>query len=389
MKIVHMADSHLGFTSYSRVDKHGRNVVEGLFYQGFEQAVAKIIEINPDAVVHSGDVFHHVRPGIRPLYHFKVGLEKLQKAGIPVILISGNHDSPKSFAGTSPFVIYQGMKGVHISRKYEYEFFEEGDYKFHCIPFCLDSSDYTTQFSKIETSGKDVLVMHGLVESLRNRKLHTVGEHELNDSLLKKDFDYIALGHYHARARIATNAWYSGSLEYFNFGEARDEKGLLLVDLETGEVKPVEVRPRYMADLEPLDCSGLSTEMISERLMELCDPGVIKDKIVRVNLTNVDRSAYKNVNQASINRLISPALYLKVRVDFAEEKERRDREPIDRFSLQSEFEKFMEAEISRGLIPKSIKEDLVAYGSDLVKKAVSSGNTEVLDAPQQAKPSQL
>ena len=123
--------------------------------------------------------------------------------------------------------------------------------------------------------------------------------------------------------------------------------------------------------------------------MELCDPEVIKDKIVRVNLTNVDRSAYKNVNQASINRLISPALYLKVRVDFAEEKERRDREPIDRFSLQSEFEKFMEAEISRGLIPKSIKEDLVAYGSDLVKKAVSSGNTEALDAPQQAKPSQL
>ena len=385
-----MADSHLGFTSYSRVDKHGRNAIEEMFYHGFEQAIDRIIkELKPDAVVHSGDVFHHVRPGIRPLYHFKVGLEKLQMAGIPAIIISGNHDSPKGFAGTSPFVIYQGMKGVHIARKYEYEFFEEGDYKFHCIPFCLDPSDYTAQFSKVEMSGRDALVMHGLVESLRNRKLHTVGEHELNDSLLKKDFDYIALGHYHSQTQIATNAWYSGSIEYFNFGEARDRKGLLLVDLETGDVKPVEIRPRYMVDLEPLDCSGLSTDEISERLMEICDHDVIKDKIVRVNLINVDRPAYKNINLARINKLISPALYLKVRVDFADEKERRDRKPIDMFGLRSEFEMFMEAEASQGLIPQAIKDEVVAYGSDIVRKAVSSWNTEALDAPQQVDPSQL
>ena len=76
--------------------------------------------------------------------------------------------------------------------------------------------------------------MHGLVESLGNRKMRTVGEHELKDSLLKRDFDYIALGHYHAQARISENAWYSGSIEYFNFGEATDAKGMLLVDLEKG-----------------------------------------------------------------------------------------------------------------------------------------------------------
>jgi exonuclease SbcD len=76
-----------------------------------------------------------------------------------------------------------------------------------------------------------VLVMHGLVESLRNKRLRTVGEHELKDSLLKRDFDYIALGHFHGQAQVAENAWYSGSVEYFNFGEANDRKGLLFVNL--------------------------------------------------------------------------------------------------------------------------------------------------------------
>ena len=52
MKIIHMADSHLGFTSFSRVDKYG-NLVEEMVYKGFEQAINKIIEIKPDAVVHA------------------------------------------------------------------------------------------------------------------------------------------------------------------------------------------------------------------------------------------------------------------------------------------------------------------------------------------------
>ena len=38
-----------------------------MIYEGFDLAIDKIIELMPDAVVHAGDVFHHVRPRIRPL----------------------------------------------------------------------------------------------------------------------------------------------------------------------------------------------------------------------------------------------------------------------------------------------------------------------------------
>jgi len=266
MKIIHLADSHLGFSSYSRLDEHGRNRIEEMVYSGFDQVVEKIIELRPDAVVHAGDVFHHVRPKIRPLFIFQRGLLRLIEKDIPVIIISGNHDAPKSFSQTSPFRLFEGLQDVHIAQRYEYEPFEVGDCHFHCIPFCLDAGDYLTEFEKIERKGRDVLVMHGLVESLSNKKMRSVGEHELSDSLLKNDFDYIALGHFHGQAQISENAWYSGSVEYFNFGEAQDRKGMLLFDSETGRAESIAVRPRYMIDHPAIDCEGLRSEEIAECL---------------------------------------------------------------------------------------------------------------------------
>jgi DNA repair exonuclease SbcCD nuclease subunit len=335
--------------------------------------------LKPDAVVHAGDVFDHVRPRIRPLYVFKQGLEKLQEAGIPVVIISGNHDAPKSYSAISPFYIYEGMKDVNIAHKYQYERFDLGDCAIQCIPFCLDPGDYLKEFGKIERSGNDVLVMHGLVEALKNRKMRTVGEHELKDSLLKTDFDYIALGHYHGQTQISENAWYSGSIEYFNFGEARDEKGILLVDLESGEAKPVCVRPKYMIDSPSIDCSGMSSAELTEELLSLCDPVVIHDQIVRINLMNVSRSAYKNLNHSRLSKLGSTALYLKIKIEYRDDKERSD-VPVDSLRLHEEFVNFLKGETSRDGVSKSIKDDVIAYGSDLLQKAVTAHNTEALDA---------
>lgn len=380
MKIVHLADSHLGFSNYSRLDQHGQNRIEEMVYSGFDQAVERIIQLRPDAVVHAGDVFHHVRPKIKPLVIFQRGLQRLTDAGIPVIIISGNHDAPKSYSSTSPFLLFEGMKGVHIAQRYKYEHFEVGDHCFHCIPFCLEPQDYLSEFGKVERSGKDVLVMHGLVESLRNRKMRSVGEHELQDSLLKRDFDYIALGHFHAQMPIASNAWYSGSVEYFNFGEAEDKKGMLLVDLETGEARPVEVRPKYMVDYPAVDCSGLSSEEISERLMGLCDGNEVRDKMVRINLKNVSREAYKRIDTGRLSRLGAPALHLKIKAEFVDEQEMVER-PVDRLRLHEEFAEFMKEEASKNLIPKAIKDVVMVYGSDLIKKAVLDKGREALDAP--------
>ncbi|NYT01271.1 MAG: exonuclease SbcCD subunit D [Methanosarcinales archaeon] len=378
MKILHLADSHLGFSNFSRVDRVGRNLMEEKIYQGFERVVDRILEIRPDAVVHAGDVFHHVRPRIRPLYVFKKGLERLQEAGIPVVVISGNHDAPKSYAAVSPFLLFEGMRDVHIAHRYSYQSFEVGDHTFHCIPFCLSPEDYLPEFHKIAMTGDDVLVMHGLVEALGNHRMMTVGEHQIKDSLLKSDFHYIALGHYHNQARISENAWYSGSVEYFNFGEARDCKGMLLVDLESGRATPVPVHAPYMVDHSPVDCLGLSPGQILEEIQSRSCQA--EDRIVRINLFNVDRSSYRRINPAQIGQLGSKALYLKVRVQYVDEPSPGPSGAVDALRLPDEFRKFMD--VVRGELPRAIQEEVMSYGSQLIRGAVESRNTEALDAPQ-------
>ncbi len=379
MRIVHLADSHLGFSSYSSLDQHGQNRIEEMVYSGFEMAMEKIVQTHPDAVVHAGDVFHHVRPKIKPLVIFQRGLQRLKEAGIPVIVISGNHDAPKSYSQISPFRLFEGLRGVHIAQRYQYERFEIGDYNFHCIPFCLEPQDYLQEFAKIERKGRDVLVMHGLVESLKNKKLRSVGEHELKDSLLKSDFDYIALGHFHGQTPIAANAWYSGSVEYFNFGEADDRKGMLLVDLETGRAEPVEVRPKYMIDHPAVDCSGMSSEELAECLLDLCHEDDVRDRMVRITLRNVNRAAYRSIDQGKLNRLGSDALYFKIKPEFIDDQKRVER-PVDRLKLHEEFARFMTEEASQERIPEMIKAEVVAYGSQLMKKAVMARDREAMDA---------
>jgi DNA repair exonuclease SbcCD nuclease subunit len=379
MKIIHLADSHLGFSSYSRLDEHGRNRIEEMVYSGFDQAVEKIIELRPDAVVHAGDVFHHVRPKIKPLVVFQRGLMRLMKEDIPVIIISGNHDAPKSFSSTSPFRLFEDLQGVHMAQRYRYERIEVGDHYFHCIPFCLEPQDYLTEFEKIKRSGRDVLVMHGLVESLQNKKMRSVGEHELKDSFLKSDFDYIALGHFHGQAQISQNAWYSGSLEYFNFGEAQDEKGMLLVDLESGKAERVPVKPRYMIDHPAIDCGGMRSEEIAQCLMQLCSADEFRDEMVRITLKNLSRAAYRSIDQTRLNKLGASALYFKIRTEFADAEEHFER-PVDRRTLHEEFSGYLREESSRELMPARIKNEVLAYGSEIMKKAVLARHKEALDA---------
>jgi DNA repair protein SbcD/Mre11 len=382
MRIIHMADSHLGFSAYNRVDQYGRNIIEEKIYEGFTQAMDKIInDVHPDAVVHAGDVFHHVRPRIRTLYKFKQELERLNKKKIPTIIISGNHDSPKSSSTTSPFSLFEGLEHIHIVHNSEYRCIPIGDHSFHCIPFCLDSDAYVDEFSKIEPTGSDVLVMHGLIESIKDKRLRTVGEHELSDSFLKSYFSYIALGHYHNQSQVAGNAWYSGSIEYFNFGETTDCKGILQVDLDTHKVEQIGIRSKYMVDHPPIDCSSFSSLELAERLLSLCDEGEIRDKIVRINLKNVSRAAFKGIDQSKKKKLESSALFLKINVEYIDEKDKCDIQ-LDSMRLDEAFSRFIEEESKNDRLRKTITKDIMTYGTDVMKRAVSMHNTGSLNASE-------
>ena len=96
MKIVHVSDTHIGFSAYRKVDDEtGINQREMDVYRRFAEFTDKAIEIHPDVVIHSGDLFDSVRPSNRAISVALDNLARITAAGIPVVVIAGNHSTPR------------------------------------------------------------------------------------------------------------------------------------------------------------------------------------------------------------------------------------------------------------------------------------------------------
>ena len=87
MKVVHLADTHLGYSAYRKISESGYNQREEDVILAFIDAVDKIVNLRPDAVLHCGDLFDSVRPTNRIV---SIGIKQLMRiydAGIPLVLI--------------------------------------------------------------------------------------------------------------------------------------------------------------------------------------------------------------------------------------------------------------------------------------------------------------
>jgi DNA repair exonuclease SbcCD nuclease subunit len=109
MKIVHLADTHLGYRAFSgKLDSDRRlNQRECDVYDRWHEATKKAIELAPDIVIHAGDLFDSSRPAPRAIAEALDGFARLRKADIPVVVIAGNHETPRFRSGGSVFEILE------------------------------------------------------------------------------------------------------------------------------------------------------------------------------------------------------------------------------------------------------------------------------------------
>ena len=218
MQLIHIADTHLGLAAFNRLDtESGMNLREKQVYDNFLAAVDAIVKEKPDVLVHAGDLFDTVKPKTKAYTTVLEALERLHVAGIPLVVIAGNHSMVKTRYTTSPYaVLNYHHSRISAAYKFRYEKVEIGDTMFHLIPNMLRVEDYRIAYDEIELASgyNNVLVTHGLATAIKDKRLATVAEHELDNTILSDRFDYIALGHYHNQSQITDNAWYSGSTEY-------------------------------------------------------------------------------------------------------------------------------------------------------------------------------
>jgi DNA repair exonuclease SbcCD nuclease subunit len=317
MRFVHIGDSHLGLSQFNRLADDGVNLRERLIYDNFLAGIDAIIGVKPDAVVHAGDLFHSVRPKTLAYTTALESLSRLGDAGIPLLVIAGNHDMRKSRYTTSPFEVLEYHRApVHAGYGSHYEPVDLDDTRFHLIPNLLEPGQYREEFDRAEPlgGGFNVLVTHGLASNLRDRRLGTVMEHEIDTTMLSPEFDYIALGHFHGQRQVADNAWYCGSQEYLTYGEIRDTKGGLLIDLDRRRVDPVILPCTPMVDLGDLECASLSAREVGEEIAERTGhaEGSPQSPMAIVTLTGANRRMLQSMDPEILREARSRLLDLRI-----------------------------------------------------------------------------
>ncbi|MGD0081440.1 MAG: DNA repair exonuclease [Methanoregula sp.] len=324
MTLIHIADTHLGLAAFNRLDpESGMNLREKQIYDNFLSAIDVIIQQKPDVLVHAGDLFDTVKPKTKAYTTVLEALERLHAAGIPLVIIAGNHSMVKTRYTTSPFEVLTYHKSqITAAYKFRYEKVELQDTLFHLIPNMLRVEDYRTAYDQIELSGKhnNVLVTHGLATQIKDKRLATVAEHELDGTILSDRFDYIALGHYHRQCRITDNAWYSGSTEYLTYGEIADEKGGLLVEPGRHTVTHLELPKTPMADLGTVKCEGVHPgDITAEIIARVTLKNLPEYAMAQVTLDGLSREHGKGIDTRDLAGIREHLLDLKIRVKTEEE----------------------------------------------------------------------
>ncbi|MFM8485235.1 MAG: exonuclease SbcCD subunit D, partial [Bacteroidota bacterium] len=150
MTILHFSDTHLGFQAFDIVNNEGINAREQDIYDAFERVTQEILSRKPDLVIHSGDFFHRPSPSNRALTFGLEQLNRISKAGIPVALIAGNHETPKTIYNSPILRALRAIDGIFPIFRDEWECFTFGEVAVHGVPHINDPARLNSELSRME-----------------------------------------------------------------------------------------------------------------------------------------------------------------------------------------------------------------------------------------------
>lgn len=371
MKIIHFSDTHLGYSEGSKTDEFGVNLRESDVYQAFTKVVDKIVEVKPDLVIHSGDLFDNPRPTNRAINFALKEINRISKIDIPFVLISGNHSTPRVKTSGSIFESFALFDNIYPVYDLECKEIKLNNVSIHCLPHMLTEQEMQKSFNGLKPNPKseiNIIIAHVGITADVQYRMGEFNEQVIPYSSLSKkaDFDYIALGHYHKNVKLAENAWYSGSTERFSFDDVGKDKGFIVTDISKKgvNIEFVPIAIREMVLIGPLNCTDLTVQEIMKTLEANID-GKIKDKVVLVNLINLSRYKYVELDFARMKELTLQAAYVKFNYQWEMKAgEKTTQTAIG--ALTTEFESFLARQKIKDLDKKRLKE----IGIDYLSKAI-------------------
>jgi exonuclease SbcD len=360
IRLLHFADLHIGVENYGRLDPQtgvSSRVLD--FLRRFDELIGDGLEREVDLVIFAGDAFKTRDPN--PTYQraFARRVKRLADAGVPVVLLVGNHDLPAMAQKASSVDIFHtlAVPNVIVGRVEEVHRVEtkRGPIQVVTLPYpvrsrLLSRPEYRG-LSMTELDATLRQVVTDLSEALKaelDPAVPTVltGHFSVSGAtwgsersvMLGRDvvvpksaladpaWDYVALGHIHKHQNLtegepgAPPVVYAGSLERIDFGEEGQPKGYCWVELARGattwEFVRVNARPflTIRADVR-------GAEDPTQTVLDAIARHAIADAVVRLIVQTTPESEAR-LRDKEIEKALAPANYLAA---FVKETERPER----------------------------------------------------------------
>lgn len=351
MKILHIADTHLGFSAYRKSTTDGVNQREKDIYDSFTQVIDYALAEHVDLVLHAGDLFDTVRPTNRAITIALQQILRLSSAHIPIVIIAGNHEQPKLQETGHIFSIFDHLDNVYpvYHENYEKHHFTIGNkiICIHALPQINTLDVFQDQLDDItqdNNADMNILLFHGAVQGIKEFSMNEFNELFIPKHFLSSLFDYVALGHYHSYKKINNTAYYAGSTDALTFKDAGEKKGFIQLtkDHDVLQIEFKEIENRPVINIPTIFCDTLSVDEIMERIQ--CAIRTIEPvgKIFRITLKDISSHHYRNLDFRSIRQHAEGSIHYEIKVTFIDKDNTIDgqQEKID--SLAKEYERFIE-----------------------------------------------
>ena len=399
MKIAHISDIHLGYTSGKKVDPVTKtNLREEDGYKALKECFEQIIaEGDIDTVVCTGDFFHSPTPKPKTITVAQNLIRELYKNNIRFVCLAGNHDSTDAVKDIpSSRVLHIPELGI-FSYIEPYKIYELSD---NIVLHLVSHHGYTEQKETMKNvkpiEGKiNILCTHGsCYDDNLEMILHSEAEPRevvIPENVLSLNWDYTLLGHIHERGWVSSTdgltdtankkVFYGGSLFRRGFSDKDCELGRgwtkWTIDEDTKSMTPefftVEQRPQMEVVVNCKDKEAIDIEREIRVLFNRIDFDVTP--ILRVILIDIPNNKRTQINWKRFEEQTSKCLTFTVKFTTAEQiKKLNISGEIFSFDLIEAYNEFWK------IANKSYAEKDRASINSVNNKLLKMGQDRVLDS---------
>jgi exonuclease SbcD len=342
IKLLHLSDIHMG-SGFA----HGQiNPATGLntrledFIAALTRCIDHALAEPVDLVLFGGDAFPDATPPPFVQQAFARQFCRLSEAGIPTVLLVGNHDQHAQGTGGASLSIYRtlGVPDVIVGDSLTTHAITTPNGRVQVVT--LPWLTHSTLLTRPETEGltmaqvgdllldrlrvalegeirrldpdlPTVLLAHAMVDTASygaERFLAAGRGFTVPMAMLARPcFDYVALGHVHRHQILCQQPLmvYPGSIERVDFSEEQEDKGYMLVRLEKGQAEadfctlPVRPFKTIKADLS-------AAEHPQEQLLQAIHQTPIEGAVVRC-LYGLRSDQVEHIDQGTIATALAAA----------------------------------------------------------------------------------